>query len=310
LYLLGSLPDNTAMPARKIQELILVTGASGQVGSEVCRALRAAKSEILPVDLVADPAQGVIPCDLRQKDDVAKLWRQHPVGAVIHLAAILPTAFRANPLSAAEVNLTGSVDLLRHAVKARVRRFIFVSSMAVYGLAPTPQPVTEEFSACPADPYGGSKRAIELIGETLRQNQQLDFISLRVSRVIGPGARNTSSPWRSQMFDPPPGLPSISIPYGAPAWLSLVHVEDVARMLVTLLQASQVDQVVYNTPAEQWQAGDLKQLLEESLGIRVELGPPGAHGGPTCDGGRFAREFGFQLRPLRDRLADRKRKVS
>jgi len=85
--------------------------------------------------------------------------------------------------------------------------------------------------------------------------------------------------------------------------LSLVPVEDVARMLFTLLEATEVNSFVYNTPAEIWRVKELKGLVEKLRGIRVELGPEGGCGGPMCDGSRFSREFKFQLRELRDHLS-------
>jgi hypothetical protein len=80
-------------------------------------------------------------------------------------------------------------------------------------------------------------------------------------------------------------------------------VEDVARMLVTLLEIPQMRSSVYNTPVELWKAQQLKQVVEESWGIRVELQEGGAGGGPICDGSRFAREFAFQLRDIKHHLS-------
>jgi hypothetical protein len=84
--------------------------------------------------------------------------------------------------------------------------------------------------------------------------------------------------------------------------LSLIHVEDVARVLVTLVDTAEMSSPIYNTPVDLWETMLLKKIIEEGRGVRVELGPETAHGGPTCDGRRFTREFGFQLRGLREHL--------
>ena len=281
--------------------LVLVTGAEGHIGREVCRLLRAGDREILPVDLL--PAPGVVACDLRRKDALTQLFEAERISAVLHLAGILPSAFRSDPLGSAEVNLSGSIELLRQAVHRNVKRFVFASSMSVYGSAPSAYPLTETDPAIPDEVYGGAKRAIELLGEAAAQRGEIEFVALRIARVIGPGVRKSSSPWRSHIFEPLPGLEAIRIPFAPNACLSLVHVEDVARMLQVLLD-SDLDRPAYNTPAEQWDAKGLKELVENTRGIRVELGPCGAHGGPTCDGSRFERKFGFELHGLRERLAD------
>jgi nucleoside-diphosphate-sugar epimerase len=226
---------------------------------------------------------------------------------VIHLAGILPSAFQRDPFMGVDLNLTGCVELLRQAVKARVKRFVFASSMSVYGSRPTPRPLTEEDAAAPDEPYGACKRAVELVGDTLARGQAIEFVALRIARVIGPGIKKTSSPWRSQIFEQSSEQDPIQIPFEPGAVLSLVLVEDVARMLVTLAEASRLRSSVYNTPAEKWEVKSLKEAVEEARGVRIDLGMDGVHGGPGCDGTRFAKEFGFQPQRLREALARRNR---
>lgn len=286
------------------EKFVIVTGAGGHIGLEVCRLLRTGGSKILPVD-VDGTTRDLITCDLRMSNQVSQLFQSHPVRTVIHLAAILPSSFRSDPLAGVEVNLTGCFELMRQAVNARIKRFVFASSISVYGSSLTSRPLTEHDPAVPDEPYGASKRVVELVGETLASGQAIEFVSLRIARVIGLGIKKTSSPWRSRIFETSSGRDSIHIPFAPEAVLSLVHVEDVARMLVTLAETPEVHSTIYNTPVELWEARHLKEVIEEVRGIRVELGPDGAMGGPICDGSRFVREFGIQLRGLRERLSDR-----
>jgi hypothetical protein len=72
-------------------------------------------------------------------------------------------------------------------------------------------------------------------------------------------------------------------------------------MFVTLLNAPTVLQSVYNTPIEVWTAKRLKEEVEKRRNIPVQLGSNLA-AGPVCDGSRFAREFAFQVRSLREYL--------
>jgi hypothetical protein len=76
-------------------------------------------------------------------------------------------------------------------------------------------------------------------------------------------------------------------------------------MLVMLAEIPKMGSVVYNAPVEVWEAQRLKQIVEEMRGIRVELSEGRADGGPICDGSRFAREFGFQLRGVSQHLSER-----
>lgn len=281
-------------------ELILVTGAKGHIGTELCRTLHASGRGFLGIDVKPDPARDIVACDLRAKDAVSKLFEIHPIRIVVHTAGILPGAFTKDPLQGAAVNVGGSVQLLQDAMRSKVKRFVFASSMSVYGSVASIRPLTEDDPAAPDDPYGGSKRAVELIGNALAQQSPLQFVSLRIARVIGPGIKRTSSTWRSQIFEPASAKDVIALPFAPDAKVSLVHVQDVAKMLTVLASAPYVHEHAYNTPAEIWEAKDLKHAVEELVGIRVELGV--GDGGPICHGERFAREFRFRFPGLRERL--------
>jgi nucleoside-diphosphate-sugar epimerase len=284
-------------------ENVLVTGACGQIGRAVSSLLRDAGRRALLVDVDPATVPGAVGCDLRAEGELSQLFRTHSIRAVIHLAGILPSAFQCDPLGGADVNLNGSLALMRQAAEACVKRFVFASSMSVYGTACTQRALSEDDPAAPDEPYGASKLAIELIGDTLSKRTSVQFLSLRIARVVGPGARKTSSPWRSQIFERPQPLNSIHIPFRPEATLCLVHVEDVARMLTTLVDAPAVSSSVYNTPVEMWTAQELKEAIAELRNIPVELDAGGRRGGPMCEGSRFALEFGFRLRGVRDRLS-------
>lgn len=148
---------------------------------------------ILPVDVESDSARGVLACDLTLKDEWPRLFGLQRIQAVIHLAGLLPSAFRSDPLRGAEVNLNGSFELMRQAVNSGVRRFVFASSLSVYGSRPSDHPLTEDDPPTPDEPYGASKRAVELIGETLAVGTEMEFVSLRIARVIGPGITKASA---------------------------------------------------------------------------------------------------------------------
>jgi UDP-glucose 4-epimerase len=278
--------------------MILVTGASGHIGSSLCSLLRTAGHAVLAVDIHPSSQKRVEACDIRARDQVAALFDAGPIHTVIHLAAILPTAFHADPVAAAEVNVTGSLNLLREATRHRGARFVFGSSMSVYGSSNASRALSERDPPVPDEPYGAAKRMVELAAENLAATSGLDFVSLRIARVVGPGARLTASSWRSEIFE---GADSseercISIPFAPSTKLSLVHVAEVARMLMVLAEAAELPQRIYNSPAEVWETEALAELVERARAICVQMGE--AHGGPICDGSLFTQTFGFRLKGL------------
>ena len=96
----------------------------------------------------------------------------------------------------------------------------------------------------------------------LSQSGAIEFVALRIARVVGPGIKKSSSPWRAQMFEAASPAQCISIPFAPDAELSLAHVEDVARMLISLAEAPTFRHSVYNSPAEIWTAHQVKELIE------------------------------------------------
>jgi len=296
------LPENGFVHSVQEPGTVLVTGACGQIGRAVCELLQKANIPVLPVDLDAGKTRSVRICDLRRKDDVAQLFRDYPIRAAIHLAAILPGAFQLDPLGASDINLTAAIELMRQSAQGRVKRFIFSSSASVYGSSWQPQPWTETDRAAPDEPYGASKRALELIGETFGTSGVLEFVALSIASVIGPGIKKSSSPWRAQILEDSADPNPIRIPFSPDAMLSLVHVAEVARMILHLLEADRLGASIYNTPVEIWEAQRLKELIEQRRKRPIEFGPEGAGGGPMCDGSRFAKEFAFELRGLNEYL--------
>src|SRR5439155_1245303 len=108
---------------------------------------------------------------------------------------------------------------------------------------------------------------------------------------------------RSQIFDTlaSPGQPAIAIPFAPTARLSLVQVDDVARMLTILAQAAELPQRIYNSPAEVWETQHLANLVEQVTKVPVRLGE--AQGGPIPDGTRCVHDFGFRLGGVADYLS-------
>jgi len=162
------MPENIDMDSGNNEAMTLVTGAAGHIGCEVRRLLTEARWQTLAVDLNQDKTQGVRACDLRLKSQISALFQGHSVRAVIHLAGILPSAFQSDPLRSGRkphrlFGATASVTA------AGVQRFIFASSMSVYGSLHAQRRVTEDDAVGPDEVYGAVKRAVELIGRASRK---------------------------------------------------------------------------------------------------------------------------------------------
>ena len=141
---------------------VLVTGASGQIGSYVLERF-VDKCDAVGVDLKPCPIKDlkdlVVQGDLRNYEFVRKIVKD--VDAVIHLAAQVSVENSWNdPVYDAENNVIATINLLKACSDYGADRFVYISSAAVYG-NPQYVPIDEEHPKNPISPYGVSKLAGE-----------------------------------------------------------------------------------------------------------------------------------------------------
>ena len=293
---------------------MLVTGANGFIGRAVCRLLHDEGHAIVALDQTASSSTGESlggHCeawvDISDRRSLRTIFDSSGIGSIIHLAAILPTAAKHDPLRATQVNILGSLNLLDMAREFGVKRFVFGSSLSVYGTCPADKVVSESSPAAPEDLYGASKLYVEQLGAAYRERFGLEFVSLRIGRVVGAGARSATSAWRNEIFEflHTREKAVISVPYIGEERVLLVHLDDAARALVALLRPDIPAHGIYNAPCESVVVQDLKARIERSnSNLDVQLGTDFARGNPRrVDWSRVQREFGLKVTPILERLA-------
>jgi UDP-glucose 4-epimerase len=179
------------MPSGAETKTALVTGAAGFIGSHVVDECLAQGMEVLATDDLSggfrenvSPAATFVPGDLRNAEFVAGLWTEREFDYVYHLGA-----YAAEGLSHFvrafnyRNNLEASVNLVNQAVLHEVERFVFTSSIAVYGRGQVP--MTEEMTPLPEDPYGIAKYAVELDLAAAREMFGLRYTIFRPHNVYG-----------------------------------------------------------------------------------------------------------------------------
>jgi UDP-glucose 4-epimerase len=171
----------------------LVTGGAGFIGSHITDALIAAGHTVTVVDDLSrgrraqlNPGATFVELDITSTELAAALAEAHPE-VVFHAAAQIDVRESVrDPLHDADVNVVGTVNVLRAAVDARSRRVVFASSGgAIYGdtdVIPTP----EDHPCLPASPYGTAKLCAEAYGGTFSRQAGLEFVALRYANVYGP----------------------------------------------------------------------------------------------------------------------------
>ena len=175
---------------------VLVTGGAGYIGSVVVDQLldRGYKVVILD-DLSNGHRQAVargasfIQGGVGNRELIEALFEAEGIESIIHLAAfaLVPESV-AQPQKYVTNNVTAARVLLEAAVRAKVRRFVFSSSCAVYG-HPAKVPITEDSPQAPVNPYGETKRDFERLLAEVGPRNGMGVVSLRYFNASGATAR-------------------------------------------------------------------------------------------------------------------------
>jgi len=157
-----------------MNKTILVTGATGYIGSHTCLALLEAGYTVIGIDNLSNSKEeslrrvqqitgkhlSFIQCDLLDKAGLDQVFDEHEPGAVIHFAGLKAVGESVEqPLLYYKNNLTGTINLLQAMVEAQVKNIVFSSSCTVYG-APEKLPIREDFPLEAVNPYGQTKLTI------------------------------------------------------------------------------------------------------------------------------------------------------
>jgi nucleoside-diphosphate-sugar epimerase len=281
---------------------ILVTGHHGYIGSVLAPYLADAGHDVSGLDtqfyrgcdfgpdrasvdgLIAD-VRDVTPAELEGFD------------AIVHLAALSN-----DPLGDLDPNLTrhingdGTLLLARAAREAGVRRFVFASSCSMYGAAGTDEPLDEHAPLRPLTPYAESKVRAE---EGLADLAGPDFVpvSMRNATVFGVSPRlrldivlNNLAAWAHTTG-------RIRLLSDGTAWRPLVHVRDVAKVALALLDApeAQIRGEAFNvgTDEQNYLVRELAEVLAGVTGCEVEIAAGSAADSRSyrVDFSKLARSF-------------------
>src|SRR5215212_1557350 len=177
---------------------VLVTGGAGFIGSNLADAFLSAGHEVRVLDDLSTgflenvPAQAeLIEGEVSDAQVIAKAV--DGVEHVVHLAAhraVLRSV--EDPLATDTANTHGTLTVLKSALDAGVRRFVFASSSSVYG-PNAPMPTPETAPARPRSPYAVSKLAGEHYARVFAELYGMETMSFRYFNVFGPRQRPDSA---------------------------------------------------------------------------------------------------------------------
>ncbi len=176
---------------------ILVTGGAGYIGSVSVERLLAAGHDAVVLDDLSTGHRDAVPGGAAlvdgtyaDEDGVANLLERERIDAILHVAArsLVGESVR-EPARYYRENVAGGIELLEAARRVGVRRLVFSSTAAVYGV-PETTPISEHAPLRPISPYGETKRAFEGALAAYATAYGLRSVSLRYFNAAGATALN------------------------------------------------------------------------------------------------------------------------
>lgn len=275
--------------------VVLITGSNGEIGhSLVDRIAHEGRYDVVSLDLTPAPEPLRSRClasytgNIMDRYLMDQIAAHHEIVAVFHLAALLSTRGERDPELAHQVNVEGTLNLLRVAQQQSARlgrpvRFIFPSSIAVYGLPDLETKrsvgrIAEDEWNVPVTMYGCNKLYCEHLGRyftrfhrqlgALASVAKLDFRSLRFpglisSETVPTGGTSDFGP--EMLHAAAKGEPYASF-VGPEAQIPFMAMPDAVDALVTLLDAERerLSRVVYNVAGFSLSAAQIAERVRKA----------------------------------------------
>lgn len=259
----------------------LVTGGAGFIGSHVTRHCLDLGHEVVVLDDLSGGFEDQVPegahfvaGSVVEEGMVSRLFKEHSFDYVYHLAAYAAEGLshfirRFNYAN----NVIGSVNLINASAESGcVRRFVFASSIAVYGGAQTP--MTEDTTPSPEDPYGIAKLAVELDLRAAAEMFGLEYTVFRPHNVygenqnIGDRYRNVIGIFMNQLMD---GRPLTVFGDGRQT-RAFSYIDDVAPVIADSVSVEKAINETFNIGADQpYEVLELAEVAAREFGVAARI---------------------------------------
>jgi UDP-glucose 4-epimerase len=287
----------------------LITGVAGFIGSAVARRLLAAGHEVVAIDNLSTGYRENVPegtiffeADCQDAGVYSRLPKRS-YAAIYHIAGQSSGEISFdNPVYDLQTNTQSTLLLLRFAMGNQCRRFLYASTMSVYGDQPD-APVPETASTFPRSFYGVGKLASE---HYLRIYAQfgIESVALRLFNVYGPGQnlQNLRQGMISIYLAQALKSDEIHVKGSGDRFRDFVFIDDVVDAFLTLGQAEVQGYSVYNvgTGVKTGVSDLLAQIVsgfpDRNIRTRYEGVTPGDMFGIFADCTAIARDHGWQAR--------------
>ena len=264
------------------KDLILITGSSGFVGTNVTEYFISRNEKVVGLDL-ASPQKDFDKnlftfhkCDLTNQEALGNAFKKFKPRYVIHFAFV---TYRESLYQEFFKDAQITLNMLENALKTGVERFILMSSSTVYGLRTEDQPVKEGEKLNPRGVYGKAKLAAELMARQYFESQNLPIVIVRGFEIYGPHLTTPSIVKR--LLTRAAQKEPLQIYCFGKQKTDFTYAEDLARGMEILLSERKAIGDVFNVGfGKPHTYEDLGKTIERLIPCKVELLPPRANEHP------------------------------
>lgn len=201
--------------------MILVTGATGFIGSHTCVRLIETGHKVVAIDNLCNSKRQVvnkintitgtklnfIKCEMCDIKELNEVFEKHEIDSVVHFAGLKAVGESVGrPLAYYENNLYSTINLLNIMNGKNIKKLVFSSSATVYG-EPVTLPITEDFPLSSTNPYGATKLMIEqILKDVYKSDTDWNIALLRYFNPIGAHESGL-------IGEDPIGIPNNLLPY-------------------------------------------------------------------------------------------------
>ena len=267
---------------------ILVTGATGYIGSRVVLQLAKRNLEIVAADLDMGKNKDKLKekytsegndlnllkfekLDITNFQNIELIFEKYKFDSVINLAYGIGMICEDNPLLASKINIVGTTSIFEMIVKYKIRRLVFTSSETVYGANQSyfgQRPINEN-DCSGVDQhfftYGVMKLLNEFMAEKYITKHGCSIAYTRPSVVFGHGRQNTAINWAEDFAAKPALGKPVHLPFSKKSTDNWIYVDDCAEQLVRLALKGKLNFSSYNTGSQTVTGEELEKTVKNIL---------------------------------------------
>ena len=267
---------------------ILVTGATGFIGSRVVLNLGKRQIPIVAADLDLDQNKSKLEkkyinsgfdknllkfekLDITNEENITNLFSKYKFDCIINLAYGIGTICEENPLLASKINILGTTSIFEMLVKHKIRRLVFASSETVYGAKQSVfgnRPIKEtDYTGINNHhfTYGVMKLLNEFMAEKYIKKYGCSIAYTRPSVVFGYGRQNTAINW-AEDFAAKPALGEVAnLPFSKDNVDNWIYVEDCAEQLIRLALKDKLNFSSFNSGSETLDGHKLEATVKKFI---------------------------------------------